>query len=38
MKEKFEIVIPALENGFINSICMFEDNAEELKNFSNLFA
>ncbi|NLM72919.1 MAG: response regulator [Clostridiaceae bacterium] len=37
MKEKFEIVIPALENGFINSICMFEDNAEELKNFSNLF-
>lgn len=37
MKEKFEIVIPALENGFINSICMFEDNTEELKNFSNLF-
>lgn len=37
MKEKLEIIVPALENGFIHSICMFEDNTEELVNFSHLF-
>lgn len=37
MKEKLEIIVPALENGFIHSICMFEDNTEELINFSHLF-
>lgn len=38
LKEKFEMVAPILENGFINSICMFEDNSEEIRNFSRLFS
>jgi two-component system response regulator YesN len=37
LKEKLEIIVPTLENGFIHSICMFEDNTEELINFSRLF-
>lgn len=37
LKEKLEIIVPTLENGFIHSICMFEDNKEELVNFSHLF-
>lgn len=37
LKEKLEIIIPTLENGFIHSLCMFEDNTEELVNFSRLF-
>lgn len=37
LKEKLEIIVPILENGFIHSLCMFENNTEELINFSNLF-
>jgi two-component system response regulator YesN len=37
LKEKLEIIVPTLENGFIHSICMYEDNTEELVNFSRLF-
>ena len=37
LKEKLEIIVPTLENGFIHSICMYEDNTEELINFSRLF-
>lgn len=37
LKEKLEIIVPALENGFIHSLCMFEDNSEELISFSRLF-
>ncbi|MGI6085142.1 MAG: response regulator [Acetivibrionales bacterium] len=37
LKEKLEILVPTLENGFIHSICMFEDNTEELKTFGRLF-
>lgn len=36
IKEKFEMIVPIMETGFINALCMFEDNAEELKNFSRL--
>lgn len=37
LKEKLEIIVPTLENGFIHSICLFEENKEELINFSHLF-
>ncbi|NLM75161.1 MAG: response regulator [Clostridiaceae bacterium] len=37
LKEKLEIIIPTLENGFIHSICSHENNTEELINFSRLF-
>lgn len=37
MKEKFELVIPALETGFINTLCLFDDNAEELRYYCRLF-
>lgn len=36
-KERFEMVTPILEVGFINSLCMFNENEEELKNYCNLF-
>ncbi|MCX7773534.1 MAG: response regulator [Clostridia bacterium] len=37
LKEKLEIIVPILENGFIHALCMTEDNAEELVNFGRLF-
>jgi two-component system response regulator YesN len=37
LKEKIELVIPILENGFINSLCMMEDNTVELNYFRKLF-
>jgi len=37
LKEKLEIIIPTLENGFIYSICSHENNTEELLNFGRLF-
>lgn len=36
-KERFEMVTPILETGFINSLCMFNENEEELHNYCNLF-
>lgn len=36
-KERFEMVTPILENGFINTLCMFDENASELQNYCNLF-
>jgi two-component system response regulator YesN len=37
LEEKMEIIVPTLENGFIQTLCMAEDNTEELINFSRLF-
>lgn len=37
LKEKFEMITPILENGFINAICMFDDDVEDLRNYSRLF-
>lgn len=37
LKEKFEMISPVLETGFINSICMFDDETEELYNYCRLF-
>lgn len=31
IKEKFEIIVPMMETGFINALCMFEDSEEELQ-------
>lgn len=36
LKEKLEIIVPTLESGFIHTLCMAEDNTEELINFSRL--
>lgn len=36
-KERFEMVSPILENGFINSLCMFDGNEDELQSYCNLF-
>lgn len=36
-KERFEMVTPILENGFINSLCIFDENGEDLQNYCNLF-
>lgn len=36
-KEKIEMITPILENGFINSLCIFDNNEEELKSYCNLF-
>lgn len=36
-QEKLEIVIPILETGFINSLCLYSDNAKELHNYGELF-
>ena len=32
-KEKFEIIVPMMETGFINALCMFEDSEEELQRY-----
>lgn len=37
LKERFELVIPILENGFINSLCMMEDNSVEIEYYKKLF-
>ena len=37
LKEKFELVVPVLETGFINTICMPEGPEEDLRNYSRLF-
>lgn len=37
MKEKMEYVIPILENGFIYSIILFDDNSIELQNYKRIF-
>ncbi len=37
LKERLEIVLPILETGFINSLCLFNDNAAELINYCQLF-
>lgn len=36
-QERLEMIVPILETGFINSLCMFEDNVKELKNYCELF-
>lgn len=36
-KERFEMVTPILENGFINSLCMFDGNEDELESYCSLF-
>lgn len=37
LKEKFEMVLPVLETGFISALCLFDDNAEELRHYCRLF-
>lgn len=37
LKEKFEMVTPILETGFINSVCMFDDGTDDLQNYCRLF-
>ena len=37
MKEKLEYVVPILENGFIYSVIMFDDNSSELQNYRRIF-
>ncbi|MBR0598215.1 response regulator [Sinanaerobacter chloroacetimidivorans] len=37
MKEKLEYMTPILENGFIYSILLFDDNSKELLNYKRLF-
>jgi two-component system, response regulator YesN len=36
-QERMEMVIPVLENGFMNSLCLYNGGAEELKNYCQLF-
>ena len=37
LKEKFEMIVPILETGFINAVCMFNSNNEELNNYCRMF-
>lgn len=37
LKEKLESVLPVLENGFIYSIVLLDDNKKELENYKELF-
>ena len=37
LKEKFEHILPILENGFIYSMLFFEDNSWEISNYKNIF-
>lgn len=37
LKEKFEMVVPVLETGFINSVCMTDVSEEELQKYCDLF-
>lgn len=36
-QERLEMIVPILETGFINSLCMFDDNIKELQNYCELF-
>lgn len=36
-QEKLEMIVPVLESGFMNSLCLFEDNTKELQNYCELF-
>lgn len=36
-QEKMEMIIPILESGFINSLCLYGDKGTELQNYCNLF-
>lgn len=36
-QERMEMVIPVLETGFMNSLCLFSGSTEELKNYCQLF-
>lgn len=36
IKEKFEMIVPMMETGFINALCMFEDSEEDLRRYSHL--
>lgn len=37
LKEKFELIVPVLETGFVNTICMPEGQEEDLKKYCRLF-
>lgn len=37
MKEKLEYIVPILENGFIYSLTLFDDNSNELLNYKQIF-
>ncbi|MGX8708836.1 MAG: response regulator [bacterium] len=37
LKEKFEMVMPILETGFINAICIFDDAGTDLHNYCRIF-
>ena len=37
LKEKIEMVLPVLETGFINAICMFDSSEQDLRSYTNLF-
>ena len=37
LKEKFEMVVPVLETGFISSICMLDGSEEDLQKYCRLF-
>ncbi|MFA9379778.1 MAG: response regulator [Acetanaerobacterium sp.] len=37
LKEKFEMVAPVLETGFINAICMFDSSEQDLHAYTRLF-
>ncbi len=37
LKEKFEMVLPVLETGFINAICMFDSSEQDLLSYTHLF-
>ena len=37
LREKFELVMPVLETGFINTICMPDGHAEDLRKYCRLF-
>lgn len=36
-QERLEMIIPILETGFMNSLCMYGDNTKELQNYCDLF-
>ncbi len=36
-QERLEMIIPILETGFMNSLCLYGENADELKNYCDLF-
>lgn len=36
-QERLEMIMPILETGFMNSLCLYGDNTNELKNYCDLF-